>query len=244
MSAASLRERTPALAAVAVLAIAFTVGACSQGEPEKSKARPNTPSQAPKPVQPTPVAAETSEGLRERLARQEAASKMFDVPEPVKAAKVEAPKPAPARVEPAKPEPAKPEAAKPEPARPEPPKADPPRVDPPGVEPPKVEAKAPPSPPPRTEVAAAKPANPAIVIRRISHVEPEFPREAVQAGAEQGSVRARLTLDVAGNVTQVDVVEAIPRRIFDRAVVRALSQWKYNEGAAGRLVDVEVAFKR
>jgi protein TonB len=226
MPAASQRERTPAPAAIAILAIAFTVGACSQGEPEKSKARPNTPSQAPKPVQPAPVATETSEGLRERLARQEAASKMFDVPEPVKAPKVEPPKPTVARPEPPKPEPPKPE----------PPKADPPRIDPP----PRVETP----PPPRTEIAAAKPAAPPNFVRRVSYVEPDFPREALQAGAEQGSVRARLTLDAAGNVMQVDVVEAVPRRVFDRAVVRALSQWKYNEGAAGRLVDVEVAFKR
>ena len=112
---------------------------------------------------------------------------------------------------------------------------------------PKPEAPTPHPPrpvPPRPEIAAAKPAAPAHFVRLVTKVEPEFPREALQAGAERGAVRARLTLDAAGNVTQVDVVEAVPRRVFDRAVVRALSQWKYNEGAAGRLVEVEVAFKR
>jgi len=57
-------------------------------------------------------------------------------------------------------------------------------------------------------------------------------------------VRARMTLDAAGGVTRVEIVESSPRRVFDRAVVRALSQWRYSDGAAGRTVDMEVAFKR
>ncbi len=48
----------------------------------------------------------------------------------------------------------------------------------------------------------------------------------------------------AGNVTRVEIVEANPRRVFDRAVVRALSQWRYSDGAAGRTVDMEIAFRR
>jgi TonB family protein len=239
MSSASLRERIPAPAAIAILAIAFTVGACSKGEPEGSKARPNAPVQMPKPAQQAPVAVESSEGLRERLARQEAASKMFEKPEPAKPAKSEPEKApaakaqAPAKASPPVTAPTPPAPVKTEPARADPPKAEPPKVDPPKVdplkaEPPKVEAKVPPP-------AAA---------RLVTRVDPEFPREATQAGAEHGSVKARLTIDAAGNVTQVEVVEAIPRRIFDRAVVRALSQWKYTEGPAARHVDVEVDFKR
>jgi protein TonB len=56
-------------------------------------------------------------------------------------------------------------------------------------------------------------------------------------------VRARLVLDANGGVTRVEILEAQPRRLFDRAVIRALSDWKYNEGAAGRTVTVELAFK-
>ena len=63
------------------------------------------------------------------------------------------------------------------------------------------------------------------------------------AGVDQGSVKARMTLDSSGNVTRVEVLEANPRRVFDRAVVRALSQWRYNDGAAGRTVDMEIAFQ-
>lgn len=104
------------------------------------------------------------------------------------------------------------------------------------------------APPPRTDLAAAAPSSAVPAAsespRLVSRVDPDFPREAVQAGADAGSVKARMTLDAGGNVTRVEIVEANPRRVFDRAVVRALSQWRYNDGAAGRTVDMEVAFKR
>ena len=65
----------------------------------------------------------------------------------------------------------------------------------------------------------------------------------LKAGVYEGTVQARLVVDANGSVTRVEIVEARPRRVFDRAVVRALSEWKYNEGAAGRTVTVELAFK-
>ncbi|MBC8023115.1 MAG: energy transducer TonB [Burkholderiales bacterium] len=73
-------------------------------------------------------------------------------------------------------------------------------------------------------------------------VDPEFPRLALKTGVERGLVTARLTLDADGKVTQVDIVQAEPRRIFDQAVLQALSQWRYSEGRAGRVVEVEVSF--
>ena len=78
----------------------------------------------------------------------------------------------------------------------------------------------------------------------MSKVEPEFPREAIQAGADKGVVKARMTLDGTGEVTRVEVLEANPRRVFDRAVVKTLSQWRFNPGNAGRAVEIEVEFKR
>ena len=78
----------------------------------------------------------------------------------------------------------------------------------------------------------------------VSRVEPEFPREAVAAGADTGMVKARMTIDATGEVTRVDIVEANPRRVFDRAVVRTLSQWKFTPGGNGRSKEIEIAFKR
>lgn len=78
----------------------------------------------------------------------------------------------------------------------------------------------------------------------ISRVEPEFPREALQAGADFGKVKARMTVDGSGEVSRVEILEATPRRVFDRAVVKTLSQWKFTPGSAGRAVEIEVEFKR
>ena len=78
----------------------------------------------------------------------------------------------------------------------------------------------------------------------VSKVEPEFPREAVQAGVDKGIVKARMTIDGSGEVTRVEVLEANPRRVFDRAVVKTLSQWRFNTGASGRVVEIDVNFTR
>lgn len=78
----------------------------------------------------------------------------------------------------------------------------------------------------------------------VSKVEPEFPREAVQAGADKGTVKARMTVDGAGEVVRVEILAAEPRRVFDRAVVKTLSQWRFNVGSAGRHVEINVNFSR
>ena len=81
-------------------------------------------------------------------------------------------------------------------------------------------------------------------LRPVYRVDPEFPSEAAKAGAQRGKVTARMTLDAGGKVTNVEIVDAVPRRLFDRAVSRALADWRYAEGAAGRIVEVEIAFKQ
>lgn len=228
----------------ASLILFAAVAACS---------KPQDPPTAPKPragaiVAPAPSTAQApvDEALKDRLARQEAAARMFDPknevgvlqpappktaivaspPEPPKAA----PTPAPAPIEPPKPAPAETKAAAaPPPATPAPAP----------VAPPKVAVAAPP-----TDVkpapAKAAPREPRLVAR----VEPDFPPEAVRAGITSGTVKARMTLDGAGQVTRVDIVEATPRRVFDKAVMRALSQWRFTEGEDGRSVESEVAFRR
>jgi protein TonB len=193
---------------------------------------------APAPAAP---AGEIDPALKDRLARQEAAARMFEknvlqpppprVPEPPVMARAEAsargvPAPSSAPAAPPGKETPRVEAPKAEGTKPEPPKPEPIR--------PAVVGAAVPAP------AAA----PAAAPRVVSRVDPDFPREAVQNGIDHGSVKARMTLDAPGNVVRVEILDAAPRRIFDRAVIRALSQWRYSEGAAGRTVDMEVAFKR
>jgi TonB family protein len=78
----------------------------------------------------------------------------------------------------------------------------------------------------------------------INREQPNFPREAVRQGVENGTVRARLSINAAGDVTTVTIVSARPARIFDREVQTALQRWKFNPGADGRTFETEINFQR
>jgi protein TonB len=81
-------------------------------------------------------------------------------------------------------------------------------------------------------------------LKPLTRVAPEFPREATAAGAEKGHVKARVTIDASGEVAHVEILESNPRRVFDRVVVRSLSQWRYPAGPAGRTTEIDVDFQR
>ena len=76
----------------------------------------------------------------------------------------------------------------------------------------------------------------------LSREQPQFPQEVLRAGIESGSVRAKLTINASGDVSDVTIVEARPVRVFDRAVKQALSRWKFNPGAEGRTYDTLIDF--
>lgn len=111
-----------------------------------------------------------------------------------------------------------------------------------------------PTPPPEPVVIAppvvappAPPAPPKPAVRKgvvpISRVQPEYPREAERKGIYSGRVVARLSIDEKGNVTEVKIVEANPARYFDRAVINALSQWKFQADGEKYIGEIEVEFK-
>ena len=81
-------------------------------------------------------------------------------------------------------------------------------------------------------------------LKLVSRVEPDYPREALHAGVDKGQVRARMTVDGQGEVVRVEILEAEPRRVFDRAVIRTLSQWRFNAGPQGRSMEIDIAFRR
>jgi protein TonB len=85
---------------------------------------------------------------------------------------------------------------------------------------------------------------PSTAVLVLTREQPDFPREAIRAGTETGTVRARLTIGANGEVTSVAIVQAQPARVFDRAVQGALARWKFNPGADGRTYDTEVVFQR
>lgn len=113
-----------------------------------------------------------------------------------------------------------------------------------------VQAVTPPSAPSANIVASTAPtARPtpakdvAAALTLLSQEQPEFPRDALRDGVAGGRVKAKLTIDAAGGVSDVVIVEATPPRVFNRAVTQALSRWKFNPGAEGRTFVTEVTFK-
>lgn len=106
-----------------------------------------------------------------------------------------------------------------------------------------VVAAAPVALPPVRPPAAAVPAAPSR-LEPLTRETPEFPRDALANGIDRGTVRARLAIDAAGKVTGVEILDAQPRRVFDRAVMRSLARWTYPPGEPARATVVEIAFKR
>jgi protein TonB len=109
-----------------------------------------------------------------------------------------------------------------------------------------VAAPTPTPTPTPTQVASAAPAaKPAGApnTKPIFREQPQFPSEAARQGVDSGTVKARISVDPSGHVTKVDIVDARPRRVFDRAVVSALMKWRYEPAAAPFSVETEIDFK-
>ncbi len=67
----------------------------------------------------------------------------------------------------------------------------------------------------------------------IKRVEPAYPAEAVRTGTT-GFVELEYTVDAAGKVASVSVVNAKPSRTFESAAVKAVKQWQFAPGSDGR----------
>lgn len=110
----------------------------------------------------------------------------------------------------------------------------------PVVEAPKPEPVA---PPPVVVAQAPKVEAPVPNRKPVYREQPEFPVEASREGITTGSVKARMTVNEAGSVVKVDILDSRPRRVFDRAVRAALSKWRYAQSGATFTVDTEIEFK-
>jgi protein TonB len=122
------------------------------------------------------------------------------------------------------------------------------RVPPPPPPPPKVPPKAPEPEPENTDVDASgfqfnapsvdvggdavSLSGPGAGIGRdgdatpIVRIEPKYPMQAQRNGTE-GWVRLSFSINEVGGVEDIVVLEAKPKRVFDRAAKRALKRWKY-----------------
>ena len=61
----------------------------------------------------------------------------------------------------------------------------------------------------------------------LVRVEPDYPRKAAMSGTE-GWVEVKFTVLEDGTVTAAKVTKAEPRRIFNRAALRAIQKWKFS----------------
>jgi TonB family protein len=118
---------------------------------------------------------------------------------------------------------------------------------------PQITQPAPAAPAPQPQVAQPTPAPAAAAPARpsgdtttiaINREQPNFPREAVRQGVESGTVRARMSINAAGDVVGVTILSARPARVFDREVQSTLQRWKFNPGADGRAFETEINFQR
>jgi periplasmic protein TonB len=72
-------------------------------------------------------------------------------------------------------------------------------------------------------------ASAAAELKPTKRVNPEYPPEAARTGV-QGFVEVEYTVDAAGKVTSVSVVNAKPARTFEQSAVRAVKQWEFAPG--------------
>src|SRR5258708_379834 len=145
------------------------------------------------------------------------------------------------------------EIKKPPPDTPPPP---PPKLalpPPPFIPPPEINIQAPAQTAPTiTTVTTVKPPPPVAApvtapqpyIRKdfkpSTRVEPTFPRQALQQGLS-GRVKAWMHVSPAGNVTEVEIKES-SNSLFNREVIRALSQWRFAAEPVGFIVEQEIVF--
>lgn len=60
----------------------------------------------------------------------------------------------------------------------------------------------------------------------IVRIEPKYPMQAQRNGTE-GWVRLSFSINELGGVEDIKIIEAQPKRVFNRAAKRALKRWKY-----------------
>ena len=86
-----------------------------------------------------------------------------------------------------------------------------------------------------------RPDTAAVIVERS---DPAYPIEGIRQGILRTViVKARLSIDARGSVTDVVILEGGPIAAFGRQTRMTLKDWKFNPGASGRSIDIEITFK-
>ena len=132
-------------------------------------------------------------------------------------------------------------------AAPPPPFIPPPEINiqvPAVTPPPTITTQSTTPPPPQQTIAPPTPPQPQTVVRReykaAYRVEPSFPPQAIRQGLN-GRVIAHVVVTPAGTVSEVRIISST-NRLFDREVIRALSQWRFNPEPVGFIGEYEIVF--
>jgi TonB family protein len=63
-------------------------------------------------------------------------------------------------------------------------------------------------------------------LQKSRNVQPDYPRSALSREIE-GWVDLRVTVNIDGEVSDIEIVAAEPRRVFERAAIRAANRWEF-----------------
>jgi len=101
----------------------------------------------------------------------------------------------------------------------------------------------PPGPPPVIQPQVVAPQGAIRKEYKASYrVDPQYPRQAIQQNVSSGRVVAHVIVAPNGTVSEVRIISSQPARVFDREVIRALSQWKFNPEPVGFIGEYEIIF--
>lgn len=103
-------------------------------------------------------------------------------------------------------------------------------------------AAAPSAPAATASDASGNPGGPESEVMPLNDISPDYPRYALQRGI-QGHVKLAFTINRAGAVENVRVLEALPQNVFEREARRAAVRWRFAPRTEGGLAVAREAVK-
>jgi len=79
-------------------------------------------------------------------------------------------------------------------------------------------------------------------VKPVRKVKPKYPREAEDKNIE-GRVKVRLSVDLDGSVSAVEILLSEPPGVFDEEVLKAVKQYQFKRDGTTYTADQEIIFK-